>query len=104
MARRNRRPSGVSEDLWAVLGLATEPEPELINADRTRAHVRRLRENGWGIRTIAERSGLALITVKGLVSGRSSYQRPTRRVYPSTEAKILDIDPGEPKPVLGRWV
>ncbi|QVJ00402.1 hypothetical protein KGD82_16715 [Nocardiopsis eucommiae] len=97
MTRRNRRPAATNPDLMAVLGLAA-PEPELVDAARTREHVARLLAAGWGSRSIARRSGVDRRAVRALWAGRSAGLPPTRRVHAGTQESILAIRPDDPKP------
>lgn len=98
MTRRHRRPADDHPDLMTVLGLGTPPTPELVDAARTRDHVDRLRAAGWGSRSIAAVSGVGRRTVRALTTGRSAGDRPTRRVLPDTEQRILAIHPHDLKP------
>lgn len=98
MTRRNRRPAA-NRDLMAVLGLTT-PTPELVDAARTRAHVRYLKQAGWGDRSIAARAGVHRSTVRAVTVGRYAGDRPANRVEADTEARILAVRPDEPRPCL----
>jgi len=61
------------------------PEPATIDATEAREHLRWLRGEGLGLRTVSERTGIARTTLDELRSGRRT------RCRPQTAEKILGV-------------
>lgn len=63
----------------------------MVDAGPAREHLAFLRASGMGIRFIGAASGLATVTLSGIVWGR--HGAPAKRVRETTEAAILAVQP-----------
>lgn len=66
--------------------------PAYVAADRARQHVRWLADNGVGLKTLAEASGVSHGALAKLVHGQGG-RPPSRRIRPATEQAILAVRP-----------
>lgn len=66
--------------------------PAYVGADRARSHVRRLADNGVGLKTLAKASGVSHGALTKLVYGVGD-RPPSRRIRPATEQAILAVRP-----------
>lgn len=63
-----------------------------VSADRARAHVTALRDAGMGLKTVARVSGVPHGALAKLIYGdRARGMEPSKRIRPSTEARILAV-------------
>ena len=71
--------------------------PRLVDAGPARRHVRDLIDAGIGLRTIIAATGVSSGCLWKLVYGRrgvDGVQRPSARISPRTEARLLGFDGG----------
>lgn len=66
--------------------------PPYVDATRARSHVRKLNDQGVGLKTIAKRAGVSHGAMSKLIYGDSQRGTPpSRRIRPTTEAAILGV-------------
>lgn len=76
----------------AAAALKARTAPSLVGADRVRQHLRDLADAGVGLKTVAQRSGVAHGALYKIVYGVPSTGRPpSKRVRPETAEKILAV-------------